>query len=324
MSPNLYDLLDVEESASREEIRAAWKSATADLDPTDRRFRAYNDAASVLLDDDARAAYDAQLAETREHEAAEVDPSPAPVVDQPAPVVEDPAPVEDLAPVAQDAPPVAQDPPVVEDAPPGAHDAPPAADTAAPVTTTAPPADAPDDAADAGPSWRTVVPVVVLAVLSVALLVTVFALPGGHADPSPREQQEQAEAAEEAGQSAVDAAAAMVPDVLGYDYRTFDEDEQRASQYLTDGFAADRSKLLEGLKKDVVKDKVVVNAAASATALTRVSDDGAKAKVVVFIEQESRKGNGTPQPLHMWATFTLVRGDDGDWLLDDICTEDRC
>ena len=50
MSPSLYDLLDVDRDASDAEIRAAWKAAIADLDPTDRRFRAYNQAAEVLLD----------------------------------------------------------------------------------------------------------------------------------------------------------------------------------------------------------------------------------------------------------------------------------
>ena len=48
--PNLYDLLDVDRSASEAEIRAAWKAEIADLDPTDRRFRMYNQAAEVLLD----------------------------------------------------------------------------------------------------------------------------------------------------------------------------------------------------------------------------------------------------------------------------------
>ena len=43
------------------EIRAAWKTAIADLDPGDRRFRALNEAAEVLLDKDRRAAYDASL-----------------------------------------------------------------------------------------------------------------------------------------------------------------------------------------------------------------------------------------------------------------------
>jgi Mce-associated membrane protein len=80
--PNLYDLLDVDSTASDAEIRAAWKAAIADLDPSDRRFRVYNQAAEVLLDPEKRAAYDAELA------AAEPEPEvvPEPVVaDRPVP-----------------------------------------------------------------------------------------------------------------------------------------------------------------------------------------------------------------------------------------------
>ncbi|QZY29543.1 J domain-containing protein [Nocardioides coralli] len=60
--PNYYDVLDVDPGASSEEIRDAWRAAIADLTPADRRFRLYNQAAEVLLDDERRAAYDAQLA----------------------------------------------------------------------------------------------------------------------------------------------------------------------------------------------------------------------------------------------------------------------
>ncbi|NPC98483.1 DnaJ domain-containing protein [Nocardioides sp. zg-DK7169] len=66
-TPSWYDLLDVEPSATTAEIRAAWKAAIADLDPTDRRFRTFSQAAEVLLDPDRRAAYDA----VREAEATE-------------------------------------------------------------------------------------------------------------------------------------------------------------------------------------------------------------------------------------------------------------
>ena len=57
---HLYDVLDVEPSATADEIRTAWRSAVADLDPTDRRFRVYNQAAEVLLDRVRRSAYDAE------------------------------------------------------------------------------------------------------------------------------------------------------------------------------------------------------------------------------------------------------------------------
>ena len=61
VTPTWYDLLGVEPDASADEIRAAWKAAIADLDPGDRRFRALNEAAEVLLDPDRRAEYDASL-----------------------------------------------------------------------------------------------------------------------------------------------------------------------------------------------------------------------------------------------------------------------
>lgn len=100
MSANLYDILDVEESASSAEIRAAWKSAVADLDPTDRRFRAYSDAAGVLLDDDKRAAYDAELA--AEREAATPAPAPVRAAAKPAPEQTGAAPAETSAPAAKE------------------------------------------------------------------------------------------------------------------------------------------------------------------------------------------------------------------------------
>jgi Mce-associated membrane protein len=292
VSPNLYDLLDVDESASRDEIRSAWQAATRDLDPTDRRFRAYNDAAAVLLDEEKRAAYDEELAAAR----AEEEPGATD------------------APGAPDAVAVPAPDPAADPAADPSDDAVPAPAEAASATSAAPTAD--------GPSWAVVGTVVAVAVLSLALLIWVWLLPGGHAETSPHELQQQADTAEKAGRSAEDAAAEMVPVVLAYDYRTFDQDEAKTRSYLTDDFGAKQTKLLDALKKDVVKGKVSVAATASETGLTRVSDDGDKAEVVVYVDQESKHGNSAPQPFHMWATFTLVKDDSGKWLLDDICTDD--
>lgn len=69
-TPSWYDLLGVAPDASAEEIRASWRAAIADLDPTDRRFATLNQAAEVLLDPDRRAAYDA--------ERASLEPTPEP------------------------------------------------------------------------------------------------------------------------------------------------------------------------------------------------------------------------------------------------------
>lgn len=93
MSPTWYDVLDVDPTASTEEIRAAWQRMVTDLGPTDRRFRVVNDAAEVLLDPVRRAAYDAELAAA----AAPADPvAPDPVAPPPLAAEPEPAPPTSL------------------------------------------------------------------------------------------------------------------------------------------------------------------------------------------------------------------------------------
>jgi len=83
-APTWYDLLDVARDASTQEVRAAWKTQIADLEPGDRRFDALNRAARVLLDPAARTAYDAEHPETQDLPLPE---APRPVaLAEPAPV----------------------------------------------------------------------------------------------------------------------------------------------------------------------------------------------------------------------------------------------
>ena len=86
-NPSWYDLLGVAPDATADEIRAAWRLAIAELDPTDRRFGSLNRAAEVLLDPEQRAAYDAQLApdepEPRPEPEPESQPEPTAKADRP-------------------------------------------------------------------------------------------------------------------------------------------------------------------------------------------------------------------------------------------------
>src|SRR3954471_24546933 len=75
-SATWYGVLDVEPGGAAREIRAARGAAVADLDPTDRTFRVYNQAAEVLLDPARRAAYDAELVEAEEQAEAAAAPAP--------------------------------------------------------------------------------------------------------------------------------------------------------------------------------------------------------------------------------------------------------
>ncbi len=61
MSASWYDVLGVDETATPEQIRTAWKDSIAELSPGDRKFRVCNEAAEVLLDPERRAAYDAEI-----------------------------------------------------------------------------------------------------------------------------------------------------------------------------------------------------------------------------------------------------------------------
>lgn len=92
MSASWYDVLGVAPDAGEGEIRSAWRTSIEDLDPTDRRFALYNEAAGVLLDRDRRSAYDAELAaasQAPEPMAAEVpEATPEPAA-EPVPADED-------------------------------------------------------------------------------------------------------------------------------------------------------------------------------------------------------------------------------------------
>ena len=76
-APSWYDVLDVAPDASADEVRAAWRAKIADLDPTDRRFAALNQAAEVLLDPERRAEYDATLAPAEPESPVGTVPAPA-------------------------------------------------------------------------------------------------------------------------------------------------------------------------------------------------------------------------------------------------------
>ncbi|RHW28235.1 hypothetical protein D0Z08_04425 [Nocardioides immobilis] len=317
MSVSLYDLLDVDPSATAAEIRTAWKASIADLDPTDRRFRAFNDAAGVLLDPEKRAAYDAELA-AEPDEAEDAAPADEDAVVAPVSLEKEPAGEASEATAGDEEPEATSD----DDQP---ADEPDEAPVKEPAT-----AGADGAAPDGPPAWALAV-AAGAAVLAVALaIVVLFTWPGSVGGESPAKQEEQSEQAEEAGAEARAAAEDAIPEVLSYDYRTLDDDFAEAEEYLTDDFAAKRTALFDQkadtgltLREQVVSEKVVVTARVAMTGLTRVSEDGDRATIVVYVDQDSQKGNAAPRLLQMWATLSMV-SDGDDWLLDDICTETDC
>lgn len=82
-APTWYDVLAVPRDASAEEVREAWRTQIADLDPGDRRFDSLNRAAKVLLDPAARAAYDVEHPEVEVQAAVDDESSEPPSVEDP-------------------------------------------------------------------------------------------------------------------------------------------------------------------------------------------------------------------------------------------------
>lgn len=288
MSANLYDLLNVDESATSDEIRAAWKAAIADLEPSDRRFRAYNDAAGVLLDDDKRAAYDAELAQAR-------------IEDEP------------------------DDEPDVE---PEAEAKPPAEAVTAAVPVKVELSDDPTPAEPrgprVGPSTGALVATGVAAAVALLLALVVVLLPGARADVSPKDAAKQAVSQDRTTLAVESAAEQLVAPVLSYNHKTMAADLERLKGFVTDQMADKQSKAWPEITKEAEAQQIVVEASPTATALNRIDAGGNRATVVVFIDQYVTKKSAEPFVLRMWATLVLVRegGGDGRWLLDDICTDD--
>ena len=163
------------------------------------------------------------------------------------------------------------------------------------------------------------------AVVALVLAIYLFSQPGGRlfTDGSPREVAQQNSAAQRAIIAAEGAAEQMVGPVLSYNHATMDADLQRLTGYLTPKMVKKQTAAWPELSAEAAKQQIVVEATATATALTRLSDDGKRATVVVFIDQLVKKAATEPFALHMWATMELVRTGDA-WLLDDLCTDASC
>ncbi|HWU21360.1 MAG TPA: hypothetical protein VN088_07545 [Nocardioides sp.] len=307
MSPNLYDLLDVEESASAEEVRAAWKAAIADLEPSDRRFRAFNDAAGVLLDPAKRTAYDEELANARANEMAD-EPEPGPAVE--------------AEPVAE--PDADRPEPAVSLAKPSEPEQDPEPDQVESAEDTE---DAQDEqsASTEGPALWALAAAGVVALAAIVLAVWVLTRPG--VDDSSKQQ---GAADVTAGSSTVEhfVSDTLVP-AMSYDYRTWRTDLGKFEAYMTPTEAAKYKRGWKALGPQVEQQHAIVASHtptdAPGTGLTRISDDGTRAVVLAFIDQDVRKLATAPFTLKMWATFVLEKDPKtGSWLLDDLCTDTAC
>lgn len=286
-SPTWYDVLGVRRDASTEEIKHAWREATDRFEPgsASGQFRMYNEAADVLLDPQRRAEYDATLGHGQGRDAETMPGPTAPAGPTDAAPGESTGPVE--KPRARG--PRLRRPRRERKVRSGAR-------------TTAVRA-----------SRGAVVLTAVLAVLAVALLVVVAWL-----GMTVRAEGRVEDARTEAPAAAEQAAKAM----LSYDYRTLPADRQRASGYLTADYRKKYLATFRLLEKNkdgspgvAVQTKTVVSADVMGSGVVDAEED--TARVLVYVNQTSRKEGADPQVFQNRVTMTMVRQGDR-WLVDNL------
>ena len=283
VSPSLYDLLDVDQTATDAEIRAAWKGAIADLDPTDRRFRAYNQAAEVLLDPQQRAAYDAELA------APEAPPS--------APVAE-PAP----GPETTRGPAGPRQPGVITERISTLR----ARVAAAVARDGATPA-----SGDTRVQWQP--PGLLLIALAVLTLVAAGFAAYLAMQPSDSEVEESTREAQSAAERAI------VP-ILSYDHRTLEDDQSEAQAFMTSDYREEYDKLFKVLEQNAPATETVVEAEVIASGLVRSATESDRVEILMFVNRPTtNKQQREPVVYKDQVTVTMEKVD-GDWLLDDLVT----
>ncbi|MCW2813232.1 MAG: hypothetical protein JWN84_687 [Nocardioides sp.] len=285
MTPSWYDVLDVDESATADEIRTAWQGSVAGLDPTDRRFKQRNRAAEVLLDPERRAAHDAELAAQAEDEADDLDQTDAPA----ATAAVSPAGADRLAkPAARRT-----------------------------TTTSKERGGTATVATDEPPSRRRAL-TAALAVLALVLVVlTAISLAAGGGSGA-------AASADEAGlpdarevQAARKAAEVAIVPVVSYDYRDLDQSQAAATSFMTPAYADVYDKNFSAIvSENAATTKTIVTAEVVSSGVVRTGES--RVDVLVFLNRPTRNASGDKVSRDQVTVQMLDV--DGTWLVDCLVT----
>ncbi len=301
--PSWYDVLGVEPDASHEEIRAAWRAGIADLDPTERRFRSLNQAAEVLLDEQSRAAYDAELAGGGAPSAGRGASTPS--AGRGASGASHETPAAGKRPRLQRR---------EKAATPSAGRGPsaPSAGRGASAASHETPGSTAPSRLPLVPAWLLVL-AAVLATLGV-VTATVASVQAG--EPVSDEGGALVEQSAEEARSA--AVRAIVP-VLSYDHRTLEEDAAAARSYMTSGYQEEKyDPLFEVIAENAPNTQTVVGAQVVDSAVVRTGDG--RVDVLLFVDRPTtNRQSEEPVVYKDQVTVTMARVD-GQWLVDDLAT----
>jgi Mce-associated membrane protein len=120
-----------------------------------------------------------------------------------------------------------------------------------------------------------------------AVVATLLCVPTAAALPALAARERDAIAAEHDRSAAAAAAKQAVEDVLSYDYRTVDDDIERARSEATGEFAAQYAASADRLADQAKQTQAIVQATATAPAV--VAANGDQVVVLLFVDQASVK-----------------------------------
>jgi Mce-associated membrane protein len=281
MTPTWYDLLGLDRAAPADDIRTAWKTAIADLDPGDRRFRTLNEAAEVLLDPERRAEYDATLEPAEDSPAA-----PAPQADTPS------------------------DGSMETEAQQQARSAPQEERDSRTTDQRETPAELPTDP-EPRTTTRPTIPAWLLAALAVLTALALAAAGYLYSQPS----DDSVESSTGEAQAAAERAATTI---LAYDYRHLDADQSASEELMTTSYQKKYDALFSQIAANAPSLKVSVTVQLVASGIVRAGDD--RTQVLVFVNRPTLRADKTaPEVFRDQVVMTMVK-QGGDWLVDDMNT----
>lgn len=295
-SPTWYDLLDVSPDASEDEVRSAWKSQIADLEPGDRRFDALNRAAKVLLDPAARAEYDARL-EAEQPESEDVEPDAG---ERPNRHVEAAPAVPPLTHVETER---ERKRLLRHRSKEQARDWRPREKQVL-ATRTRHPLEVPTWLL-AGLAYVAVVLVAGTAWVWLSGATALTQLPGVPGD-------------DEAAREAQTAAERAVVPVLSYDHRDLEGSAEAAQRHMTGAYRKKYDQLFAVIEDNAPQTEATVTAEVVASGIVRTTED--RVQVLVFVDRPTTNKTSTEPVVYKdQVTLSMQRVDD-EWLVDDMIT----
>lgn len=311
MTPTWYDVLDLDSTATAEEIRDAWRASIADLSPGDRRFRLRNEAAETLLDEERRREYDAWLDSDGAVAATEPEPQAGYAAGAGAgaeadlpldPEVDSGSEEDELEPsvpseVVKDEATQAGTTRWVRLATsdePGAKELPTNADNDGQI------AESPGRNGNVlGLALTTVV-----ALALVAFTIVVLVVASRVADE------------ERAADRALAAAEQAIVPVLSYDYRQLEQSKAAAENFLTPEFSKEYDKLFAQLEINAPETQTVVTSEVIASGIVRSTTD--TVDVYLFVNRQRTNSEGT-DTFRDQVTVKMELVDD-TWLINELVT----